>query len=121
MKIEYIWVVYLNLFMHLCAMPCVCLTMGAFGNPDLSGFSQTITNYYLRKIHSDRSESAVPECTLHDCILFELAKHVVYGDPQHIEDTFPLAVTYNTEPKQASARKIVKYVEQYYAGSNEEK
>lgn len=41
----------------------------------------------------------------------EAEKH---GNPSRIEDVFPMALTYMSDPKEASIRKISKYVEKYY-------
>ena len=38
----------------------------------------------------------------------------VHGEPQRIEDVFQLAMTYNSEPKEASVAKIRKYITDYY-------
>lgn len=40
--------------------------------------------------------------------------YIIHSDPQRIEDTFPLAMTYMCEPKEASAKKIQRYIENYY-------
>ncbi len=45
-------------------------------------------------------------------------KFVVHSDPQRIEDTFQLAMTFTVEPKEASVGKIKKYVTQYYDVNN---
>lgn len=37
-----------------------------------------------------------------------------HSEPQHIEEIFPLAMTYMSEPKEASTAKIKKYLEKYY-------
>ncbi len=39
---------------------------------------------------------------------------IVHSDPQRMEDTFYLAMTYGTEPKEASIQKILKYINEYY-------
>lgn len=41
----------------------------------------------------------------------EAEKH---GNPSRIEDVFPMALTYMSDPKEASIRKISKYMEKYY-------
>ena len=41
----------------------------------------------------------------------EAAKH---GDPSRIEDIFPMALTYMSDPKEAPARKIISYINKYY-------
>lgn len=41
----------------------------------------------------------------------EAEKH---GNPARIEDVFPMALTYMSDPKEASVRKISKYIEKYY-------
>lgn len=40
--------------------------------------------------------------------------YAAHSEPQHIEDTFPLAMTYNSEPKEASVAKIRKYLKDFY-------
>lgn len=40
--------------------------------------------------------------------------YVAHSEPQHIEDTFALAMTYNSEPKEASVAKIRKYIKDFY-------
>ncbi|XP_056018207.1 heterochromatin protein 1-binding protein 3-like [Ostrea edulis] len=37
-----------------------------------------------------------------------------HGDPTKIEDTFPMALTYMCDPKEASIGKISKYINRYY-------
>ena len=39
---------------------------------------------------------------------------VFHGEPKRIEDTFALAMTFMSEPKEASTGKIKKYIERYY-------
>ena len=42
------------------------------------------------------------------------SKSLIHSDPQRIEDTFPLAMVFMTEPKTASIKKIGKYLSRYY-------
>ncbi|KAK7501378.1 hypothetical protein BaRGS_00007503 [Batillaria attramentaria] len=41
-------------------------------------------------------------------------KDIDHSNPQRLEDVFPLALTYMSEPKEASFSKIKKYLEKYY-------
>lgn len=43
---------------------------------------------------------------------------IIHSDPQKIEDTFPLAITFGTEPKQCSYRKIANYISSHYPDTN---
>lgn len=43
-----------------------------------------------------------------------------HSNPEKIDDTFPLAFTYSSEPKEASYRKILKYLSDYYPSVNVE-
>ena len=43
---------------------------------------------------------------------------MIHSDPAKIEDTFPLAITFGTEPKQCSFRKIANYISEYYPDTN---
>lgn len=40
-----------------------------------------------------------------------LAKH---SDPDRVEDVFPLAITYQSDPKEASGSKIKSYISKFY-------
>lgn len=40
--------------------------------------------------------------------------YLTHSEPQRIEDTFALAMTYNSEPKEASVAKIRKYIKDFY-------
>lgn len=42
----------------------------------------------------------------------------LHSNPEKIDDTFPLAFTYSSEPKEASFRKIQKYIADYYPSVN---
>ena len=37
-----------------------------------------------------------------------------HSDPQKVEDAFPLAITYQSDPKECSASKIKQYISKYY-------
>lgn len=39
---------------------------------------------------------------------------IVHSDPQRVEDAFYMAMTYMVEPKEASVRRIFKYIAEYY-------
>jgi len=39
---------------------------------------------------------------------------IVHSAPQRVEDAFMLAMTFMVEPKEASVKKILKYVTEYY-------
>lgn len=41
-------------------------------------------------------------------------KGIDHSNPQRIEEVFPLALTYQSDPKEASFSKIKKYIEKYY-------
>ena len=41
-----------------------------------------------------------------------------HSNPEKIDDTFPLAFTYSSEPKEASFRKIMKYLIDNYPSVN---
>lgn len=40
--------------------------------------------------------------------------YIVHSDPQKIEETFPLAMTFMAEPKKASFSVIEKYIDKNY-------
>ena len=40
--------------------------------------------------------------------------YILHSDPQRIEETFPMAMTYMVEPKEASVSRIKKYILDYY-------
>jgi hypothetical protein len=43
------------------------------------------------------------------------AKHASkHSDPEKVEDVFPLAITYQSDPKEASGGKIKSYISKYY-------
>ena len=63
---------------------------------------------------------------IHSCILlglFTVSKpkksYIVHSTPQRVKDIFPLALTYMSEPKIASARRIKQYLEDYYDFNND--
>lgn len=37
-----------------------------------------------------------------------------HSDPQHVEDTFPLAITYQSDPKEATVVRIRNYISKFY-------
>ena len=41
-------------------------------------------------------------------------KRVPHGNPKKLEDTFPLAITFQSAPKTASIVKIRRYIQDYY-------
>ena len=43
-----------------------------------------------------------------------LRKASHHSDPHHVEDVFPLAMTYQGDPKEASVSKIKAYIAKYY-------
>ncbi|XP_062586947.1 heterochromatin protein 1-binding protein 3-like [Saccostrea cucullata] len=45
----------------------------------------------------------------------EAAKH---GDPSKIEDIFPMALTYMSDPKETPLKKIIKYIDKFYPEVN---
>ena len=45
----------------------------------------------------------------------EAAKH---SDPQKVDDAFPLAITYQSDPKEASVSKIKMYITKHYGEVN---
>lgn len=48
----------------------------------------------------------------------EAAKH---SDPQKVEDAFPLAITYQSDPKEASGSRIRMYITRHYGECNPER
>ena len=42
----------------------------------------------------------------------------VHSEPKRIENTFPLAMTFNMEPKEASVSKIRHYIQKHYPDCN---
>ena len=48
----------------------------------------------------------------------EASKH---SDPQKVDDAFPMAITYQSDPKEASVAKIKMYITKHYGEVNPEK
>ena len=46
---------------------------------------------------------------------------IVHSNPQRVRDCFPLAMTFMSEPKIASVRRIKTYMEDYYGFNNDAK
>ena len=52
-------------------------------------------------------------------VSLEISKTVVmtaerHSDPKSVEDALPMAITYQSEPKEASGLKIKKYIDRFY-------